>query len=195
MQNNEIPVSYFYQIFCEQCRKDILGNQSTKIGRNVGELDFIGMMFEFFETPQLSKEEQLGIYDKNLFDICTNYITLSNIPIDILPNDVFELLELILNNMIDSEYQEGFLISLEFIYRDYLNYFGKGFPMLMSSHNSCELSSFKIVLNSRYELLDFEAVNMGLIEQCKIMNKIVMMETKNQIGPIPKVFIYTRNDI
>ena len=43
--------------------------------------------------------------------------------------------------------------------------------------------------------MGFESVNMDLLEQVKIMNKLVVMEYNHQIGPQQKVKFLYRKDI
>ena len=54
---------------------------------------------------------------------------------------------------------------------------------------------FEITLNSRYKLNQFEAVNMDMIEENKIITNFLKLELKNQIGPINKVKYIIRKDI
>jgi len=159
------------------------------------EMDLIDLLFEWCHNPSISSDEQISIYNRILFEICTNYVTLSNCSIDVFPTEVFEFVDLILDTMHENSYKESFLISLQFIYQDYLDCLGKGRPLLMSSKESSVLSSFQIVLDSHYKIIQFDTVNMDFIEQDKIMNKIVSMECKNQIGPNPKVFLHIRHDV
>lgn len=65
----------------------------------------------------------------------------------------------------------------------------------MSSEDSYSLSSFQITLDSSNLIIGFDATNMNLLEQAKIMSKIVSMESSQQIGPIPKVLYRIRKDI
>lgn len=128
-------------------------------------------------------------------EVCTNFITLENLPIDILPNNPLELVDLILATISQCTYQESFLESLPFIYQIYFENMNLGFPTLMSTDDPKSCSVFKVIWDHRNQMRSFDAVNMSLLEQNKIMTRFLLMETKNQIGPIPKLLHYVRKDI
>lgn len=188
----EIPFDYFYRMFQSQCREKILEIEQKRIAEHTQELSEI---FDFYYTTSITQEDCLPIYNQVLFDICTDYITLSDSDINILPTDPLELVDLILDTMHDNPYQESFLQSLQFIYKDYLNCLGKGSPILMSTKDISSSPFLKVTLDSRYQITQFDAINMDLLEEDKTMTKIVSMEKNHQIGPIPKVLIHFRKDI
>jgi len=191
MQNEKIIFRYFYDMFQDIVRKEIIELERTKIGDAAYDLSEI---FDFYTNTQISKEEKLDLYNKGLFEICSNYVSLSDSSIDV-PNNSIEFVDLILDNIHENPYKESFLMSLQFIYRDYLGTLEKGVPTLMSSEIEKEESYFKIILDSRSQILDFDAVNMDMIEQNKIITNILKLELKNQIGPINKVKYIIRKDI
>lgn len=65
----------------------------------------------------------------------------------------------------------------------------------MASKEESTLSSFQITIDSNYKIVEFDNVNMDLIEQDRIMNTLLIMEKNKQIGPIPKVLMRIRKDI
>lgn len=60
--------------------------------------------------------------DKGLFYTIENYISLPNSKIEILPNNSFEFITMILNEINKSPYKDSLLESLQFIYQKYLYY-------------------------------------------------------------------------
>ncbi len=117
--------------------------------------------------------------DKSLYYVCTYYMTLSDSEIKVLPKDSFELLECILEELEkrnDREYKNSFLFSLEFIYQKYLEILNVGRPTLTSEENDNKDKFLKVTLDSKYKIMGFESVNMDLLEQVKIMKKLVLME-------------------
>ena len=145
-----------------------------------------------------SSKEKLMACDKSLYYVCTYYMILSDSEIKVLPKDSFELLECILEELEkrnDSEYKNSFLFSLEFIYQKYLEILNVGSPILSSEENDNKEKFLKVTLDSKYKIMGFESVNMDLLEQVKIMNKLVVMEYNHQIGPQQKVKFLYRKDI
>ena len=84
---------------------------------------------------------------------------------------------------------------MQFIYQDYLDCLEKGFPLLFSSEDEDTLPYLEVTLDSNYQIIQFDSINIDEYEQDKIMNKFVAMESKNQIVPHEKVRIHVRNDI
>lgn len=185
MEQN-IPFNYFYIIFKTKYKKEWLEIQKQRISENNKQSGI---------TIGVTKTQQLSIYNKLLLEICSDYVSLSNAPIDIFPSDAFEFVNLILETMQENPYKESFLESLPYIYQDYLECLEKGFPMLFWSKNSAEISYLQVTLDSNYQIIQFDSINIDEYEQDKIMNKFVAMESKNQIGPHEKVRIHVRKDI
>lgn len=192
MENKQIPFNYFYQMFQEKFRKKVFEFELNKIGDCANAINEI---FDIDVATDISNNECINIYDEILYEICCDYMTLSNSSIDIFPSNSFEFVNLILDTIEENPYKDSFLLSLQFIYQDYFDCLGKGRPMLMSSDNSRSISSLQITLDSHYKIVNFDATNMDMIEQNKIMTKILVMEKQQQIGPIPKVLTHIRNDI
>lgn len=188
MESLEIPFNYFYKIFNDENRKAYFELKQKRISETSEDLDNI------FDSLLL-KEEMLSIYNKTLYNICTNYVSISNSSIDIFSKDTLEFVDLILDTMHDNPYKESFLTSLQFIYQNYFDCLGKGCPILMSSENNEIESSFLVTLDSHNEITQFEAINMEFIEQDKTMTKLLTMEINKQQGPLPKVLYYIRKDI
>ena len=188
----QISFNYFYQEFQDKYRQEILKIKQTRISQAEDELDDI---FPLFMTEPISKTEMLVTYNKILYDICIDYVTLSDASINVFPKDTLEFVDLILDTIYENPYKESFLISLQFIYQNYFDCLEKGCPVLMSSEDPNSPSSLEITLDSHYQITQFDATNMDLVEQDKIMTKILSMEINKQIGPIPKVLYHIRKDI
>ncbi|MCI8347055.1 MAG: hypothetical protein HFJ12_03790 [Bacilli bacterium] len=180
---DKIPFNYFYQLFQKEVNKGIVKTQQNE--------DAIS----YFDYFRLNKEEQTTVYDKALMEVCIHYITLGDVPIDVLPNNPLQLTDLILETEHECSYQESFLNSLPFIYQVYFENMGLGFPTLISTNDSELFPVVKVIWNNRNQIVSFESENINLLEQNKIMTKFLMMEAKNHIGPIPKLLHYIRKDI
>ena len=192
MESLQIPFSYFYGMFQEQFRKNVWQQERRKIGETADELDD---MIDFFLAIDMSTEEQLALYDQSFMEVCTNYVSTTDAPIDVIPTDPFEFTDLILDTMQENVYKESFLFSLQFIYQNYLECLGKGSPTLMECEDNESISHLQITLDSHYQIVQFESVNMDLLEQDKLMTKVVSMEKNQQLGPYPKVLLKARKDI
>lgn len=188
MKQKEIAFNYFYKIFVDKYYQKISEWEQKE---NVISTE----IFYFENRTMIPKEEQLSIYQQCLFDICVEYVALSDAPIDILPKDPFSFIELILNTLHENPYQHSFLQSLQFIYQEYLSCLGKGWPLLMMSIDTTLEPSLEVVLDSHYKINSFVFSNMELIERDQILNKMISMENRNQIGPVPKVHFLIRKDI
>ena len=137
----------------------------------------------------------MEIYNEVLYQLCTNYVALTDLDIELYPQNVFEFVDLILNNLKENKYKESFVYSLQFIYADYLDYLGKGRPVLKSCESNDSNEYMEIVLDHNYKILDFDSTNLNGTEQSILINKLVMMELNKEIGPLPKVFTRVRKDI
>lgn len=189
MESGNVPFNYFYNIFQNEFRRLSLEKERMRIGNTADQLSDI---FDFYTSLAMSKEEKISIYNQILYDICINYVSISNSSIYVFPKEPLELIDLILNKIHENPYRESFLMSLQFIYQDYFNCLGKGSPTLMSSNDSSENQSFQITLDYCNKISEFDSTNMDLVEQDKTMNKILFMELNNQVGPIPKVLYRIR---
>lgn len=194
MNQNKIPFNYFY-FTCQKKYKLILfENMRSKLPNNTNkDLDYFEIQFQMFYHMTL--EEKVSMMKKAIWETCVEYISLSNTPIEVISNDAFKLLQMILDIITKNSYQESFLQSVQFICRDYLEILGKGSPILFSSEDKDKASTFLIVLDSKNKLNQFEVINMPLLEQTKTMVNICTMETNKELGPIPKVLYRIRKDI
>ena len=170
----KVDFNYFYLMFLQKFQEYLFLNTKNKISIKDLEEESLFLLSNYYS----SSKEKLMACDKSLYYVCTYYMTLSDSEIKVLPKDSFELLECILEELEkrnDSEYKNSFLFSLEFIYQKYLEILNVGSPILSSEEN--------------------DNVNMVLLEQLKIMNKLVVMEYNHQIGPQQKVKFLYRKDI
>lgn len=190
MESNQIIFNYFYQLFTQKLNQKMLEIKNKRIYENNDEVD----MFDLLFTP-ITKEEKLTIYNEALFDICSDYVTLSGSCIDVYPKNILEFVDLILNTIHENPYKESFLFSLQFIYQAYFECLEVGYPTLMYSADDNSIPYLKVTLDSRYQIMDFDAVNLDTLEQNKLVTKFLMMEMNNQIGPIPQIVYHLRKDI
>ena len=151
MNQNKIPFNYFY-FSCQKKYKLILfENMQSKLQNNTNkDLDYFEIQFQMFYHTTL--EEKVSMMKKAIWETCVEYISLSNTPIEVIPNDAFELLQMILDMITENSYQESFLQSVQFICRDYLEILGKGSPILFSSEDKDKESTFLITLDSKNKL-------------------------------------------
>ena len=152
-------------------------------------------LYFMFPEQYSTREEKLEVYDRSLFHVCANYITLSNSKMDVFPNNSFEFVLDILNEIEYNPYKYSFLLSLQFIYQDYLNKLEVGRPYLSQSSKDLGDSYMTVMLDSQYQILQFDSINMNLIEQTKMMTKFVMMQKNKELGPIQKIKYQYRKDI
>lgn len=209
----EIPFNYFHQLFLRNIQKMKVEKAKSQISQD-DEIDIVELLL----FTKFSKEEMLAIFNEILLNICEGYMTPSNSESNILPNDPFEFINLILNTEEENPYRDSFLKSLPHIYQEYFACLGIGVPILMGSFDKDEdtvliessdkdevsalienpikgkIPCFTIHLNHQYQIQDFYIENIELLEQAKIMTKIVSMEVKGQIGPVPKVRILIKPD-
>lgn len=191
----KVDFNYFYLMFLQKFQEYLFLNTKNKISIKDSEEE--ESLF-FLSNYYSSSKEKLMACDKSLYYVCTYYMTLSDSEIKVLPKDSFELLECILEELEkrnDREYKNSFLFSLEFIYQKYLEILNVGSPILSSEENDNKEKLLKVTLDSKYKIMGFESVNMDLLEQVKIMNKLVVMEYNHQIGPQQKVKFLYRKDI
>lgn len=188
----EVEFNYFYNCFIKMFHKEYKNEYRKNIKYMETEL-MLMLSAQYF-----TKEKILEIYDKCLYDICTNYLSLSNSKMYVLANSPFELIVDILNEIEKNSYnpyRESLLTSLQFIYQNYLECLEVGIPILFQSENNQQESYMEITVDSNYRLSQFDFLNMSLLEQTKTMTHLVMMEKNKQIGPLPKVKYYYRKDI
>lgn len=191
----KVDFNYFYLMFLQKFQEYLFLNTKNKI--SIKDLEEEESLF-FLSNYYSSSKEKLMACDKSLYYVCTYYMTLSDSEIKVLPKDSFELLECILEELEkrnDREYKNSFLFSLEFIYQKYLEILNVGSPILSSEENDNKEKFLKVTLDLKYKIMGFESVNMDLLEQVKIMNKLVVMEYNHQIGPQQKVKFLYRKDI
>ena len=190
----KVDFNYFYLMFLQKFQEYLFLNTKNKISIKDLEEESLSLLSNYYS----SSKEKLMACDKSLYYVCTYYMILSDSEIKVLPKDSFELLECILEELEkrnDSEYKNSFLFSLEFIYQKYLEILNVGSPILSSEENDNKEKFLKVTLDSKYKIMGFESVNMDLLEQVKIMNKLVVMEYNHQIGPQQKVKFLYRKDI
>lgn len=192
MCKEEIPFNYFYHLFQEKNRKKV-----RKYYENNPICDTeLFEIFDIYNTPLLPQEVRIKFFEEALYDICVAYVPLAKSELIIYPKTSLEFVDLILNTMDENPYQRSFLRSLQFIYQDYLDTLKKGMPMLSTlPDNPLEEKNFLITLDSKYQITEFETINMDLIEQVRTMTQIVLHLKNNQMGPIPYVKTRYRKDI
>lgn len=186
MDTKQIPFNYFYKMFIDENRKTILEKMWNKIVEDD---------YELCDIFSVSNEELLKNYNKSLWNVCMNYISLADSKIIVLPQNAIEFVNSILDEIEENKYKESFLMSLQFIYQQYFESLDLGSPILMSSDDEVSPSYFKITLDSQYKISNFDSTNMNLLEQTKTMTKVLTMASEHQQGPIPKTVYCIRKDI
>lgn len=180
----EIPFNYFHQLLLRNMQQMKIVLAENKIDQDE-DMDIIELLF----LTKFSKEEMISILNKVLLDICKDYMLSSDSALDVIPNDPFEFVSLILDTKTENPYWGSFVTSLPYIYQEYFGALEIGVPYLERSEDDKLPPCFTINLDAQYQIRNFEMTNIDTLEQDKIMNQIVSMEVKGQIGPIPKVRI------
>lgn len=189
LKEREIEFNYFYKMFREEYRKNIVNTRKEK-QLNDCNADLLEIL-----TMTYTKGETLQLYENSLFQVCVNYLSLADSSMNILPNNSLEFVAEILNEIEENPYQKSFLSSLQFIFQDYFECLEIGRPILFSSEEDSNDSHMEMVLDSQYKIAQFETTNMDLLEQTKTMTKVLILESHRQLGPISKVKYYYRKDI
>lgn len=191
MPNDQIPFNYFYELLKQINRKKI-----KEYYEKESEYDEeLWKYFDIYNTPTIKNEKRIQFLEESLFEICTIYIPLANSKMMIYPNNPYEFIDWILKSMEKNPYRKSFLQSIQFIYQDFFETLEKGRPMLFSSKDSLQEKKFQITLDSCYQITEFESINLNLIEQALIMNKLVLQMKKEELGPVPYVRMRYRKDI
>lgn len=180
---NEVFFNYFYRMFNEKMKNKYQEFYQKRIERIKN------------NSISISIEDLIEFYNNVLFEVCINYIQLANPKIDVIPNNIFEVIYQILDTINENEYKESFLTSLQFIYQDYLNNIGRGYPILMKSNDCTYNPRLEITVDSEDKLIQLESVNMNIIEEDILMTKLMEMEVNHKQGPLPKVLYRIRKDI
>jgi len=191
IETEEVAFNYFYQLFLRDVTKKKLEKARSRIPQGETDPDDLVELVFFEATP---KEEMLAILNDALLEVCNDYVVLSNTELDSFPEEPFEFVNLILDTQEENPYRDSFLKSLPHIYQEYYGCFGNGIPYLMGSFDKKLIPCFTINLNHLYQIINFDINNIDLLEQDKIMTRLVSMEAKGQIGPVPKVRMLVKPD-
>jgi len=191
MYNQEIPFNYFYRMFQEINREKI---KQYLIEQNNYDEELYNC-FDIYNAPEIGKKKQIEFLEESLFDICATYIPVSKSPLTIYPNNPYEFVSLILDTMEKNPYRKSFLESIQFIYQDLFRTLEKGTLMLFSSREASKPKEFLVTLDKKFQITEFEAINMNLKEQAITMNKLLLQMKKGELGPLPLVRTRYRKDI
>ncbi len=102
----------------------------------IPEQDYDFELFCLFPEESIGNAEKLEVYQNSLFECCANYVSLTNMDINLYPNKALDFAELILErNEENPYYSESFVISLQFIYQKFFNALSIGSPILRSSRD------------------------------------------------------------
>lgn len=189
----EIEFNYFHQMFRKENQKKFWNIIRNKISSQEDEMEQELMLI--FPEQYLNKEEKLEVYDRSLFHVCANYIRLSDSKMDVSTNNTFEFVLDILDEIEYNPYKYSFLVSLQFIYQEYLDTLAVGRPSLFQHTKDIQESYMEIMMDSLYQILQFDCINMNLLDQTKTMTKFVMMQKNQELGPLHKVKYHYRKDI
>lgn len=121
MNSNEIPLNYFYREYSQNYRKIVLERQAQLLKDGIKSY-YINLI-----------EEKMPMMEKAIMEVCIEYIRICNLEIELLPNNVFELLLLILERSKLTTYQQNPLFSIDLICAGYLEMIGARRPVLSSS--------------------------------------------------------------
>lgn len=183
----EVHFRFFYDKFRELFREKAYKIKATRVSEHSDDpFEDLDNIFDIYWTPTISPEERIRIFDEILFDICVNYVSLANMDLGDYPKSSFAFLDLILNNAQKNKYLESFLLSIQFIFKDYFNFLGKGDPLLRGSEEECE-PVLEITLDEQNKIEQFEAINMNLLEENKAILRVLTLEKANKIGPVEQV--------
>ena len=129
----------------------------------------------------------MPMMEKAIMEVCIEYIRICNLEIELLPNNVFELLLLILEQDKSNTYQQSFLFSIQIICADYLEIIDAGRPIIGSVTSELDDQFMEIVLDRKNKILDIEYTNLNLLEQTKMIVKLCTFLNSKQQGPLPLV--------
>ncbi len=186
MTKEEIPFNYFHKLFINKCKEIQLEEEKNKIGDLAKWMD----SFLLFSTE---RKELIPIYEKALYRICEDYVSLSNANVNVYPKETKEFIKLILETIDENPYKESYLISLQFIYCDYINILGQGAPILKSCKKEEVIPNLEITLDQDNKITDFEGINIDLLEENKIMTEFIFMQKNGVQGPLQKIHYKKRN--
>ena len=172
-----VEFNYFYIKFLQDLPRIKAKKAMTRIGQDQRDIEDL---YEFVYMEQLPQKEELEIYTQDLWNICSDYIVLADAKIDVIPGDLFEFIDLILETMEETPYSESFLFSLNCIYKEYLNCLKMGSPILYAYQDEKQGTSLEITVDSNHQIVKMEAFNMSLLEEDKIMNQLVSTAIKKQ---------------
>ena len=183
MKSIEIPINYFYKECFQNYRKIVLERQAQLLKDDIKSY-YINLI-----------EEKMPMMEKAIMEVCIEYIRICNLEIELLPNNVFELLLLILEQDKSNTYQQSFLFSIQLICADYLEIIDAGRPIIGSVTSELDDQFMEIVLDRKNKILDIEYTNLNLLEQTKMIVKLCTFLNSKQQGPLPLVRYRKRNDV
>lgn len=182
----EVELYYFYQIFRKYYENILKEKTNEKIALEKEE--YRRELLRMFPISHATKEEILKAYNDSLFYVCRHYISLSNSKTESFSNNPFELVTIILDKIEENPYKDSLLISLQFIYQRYFYSLELGNSMAITPlNNDLQDSYMEVVWDSSYKIFGIKTVNMGLLEQTKIMTKFFLLQKNQQQGPLQKV--------
>lgn len=149
--DQEIKFNYFYDMFNQECRNNIIKNMKNKISESDDDFE----LFCLFPEQSIGEREKLDIYQDSLFECCANYISLTNTDIVVYPHEALDFVELILNTIEETPYtySESFVISLQIIYQKFFLALSLGSPLLWSFEDDSNDSYLEVTLDSSNKLV------------------------------------------
>lgn len=120
MNSNEIPLNYFYREYSQNYRKIVLERQ-------------VQLLKDSIKSYHVYLIEKKKMMEKAIMEACFDYIRICDLEIELLSNNVFELLLLILERSKLTTYQQNPLFSIDLICAGYLEMIGARRPVLSSS--------------------------------------------------------------
>ena len=120
MNSNAIPLNYFYREYSQNYRKIVLERQ-------------VQLLKDGIKSYHVYLIEKKKMMEKAIMEACFDYIRICDLEIELLSNNVFELLLLILERSKLTTYQQNPLFSIDLICAGYLEMIGARRPVLSSS--------------------------------------------------------------
>lgn len=202
----KIPETFLFQLY------------NREYQREVNEINY-----QFFENDTYFNREEflkksIEVLEDKIFKMCLHYLSLTNSEINVIPSDLFEFIDVILEKIQKNPYKKSFLLALNLFYSEYFSLMLKGNPFTVtevrvpekiqyinpkiSKHSWYTIPNqtkkgdiLEVVTDSKNKIVSFEGKGLNPIDRCQIMNKMVRMEKNGEIGPLPKVRQKIRKDI
>ncbi len=181
-----ITLHTFYFMFKDEVKKKNI----EKILKQIGDIDDIHP-YELVSLENITEEE----LNKILFTVLTNYCTLANISLDVMPTNAFALLDILLSNWQDTEYSQSFLHFLYCLYMDLFFQYGMGnvtFSKKSEKEEKEEKEFYIEYIGNKIQNIYTE--NLNEIEELRLITKFFLLQKDKKAGPLPYVRLSVTED-